>query len=277
MSKLKILINKIANSAPGIMLRNSLGWKGKVYIEMPLSYSVSDLFFWCCDDNWRTRFDLMNLPSILSPQKNLEDVVTILFYNQKGEELIRKKIVIPPLQCHVVLVDQIVGENAGFGTMAFFHEANQSKEPEEFYSCIAEHGFVGYRRLSDETPLWSYVHGSAFVLAKPPGIDKPQTVRRSISQSLAYRPQVVMADCSRFDLIYVNPMAEKQQIVVRGLNRSGEEVENIERVIPARGVERFSFDNENRAIWRIENDSSIYNWRPIIKKYYESHFDVFHG
>jgi hypothetical protein len=277
MSKLKTLINKIANTAPGIMLRNSLGWRGKVYVEMPLNYSVSDLFFWCCDDNWRTRFDLSNLPSILSPQKNLEDVVTILFYNQKGEELIRKKIVIPPLQSHVVLVDQIVGENAGFGTMAFFHETDQSKESEEPFSCISEHGFVAYRRLSDETPLWSYVHGSAYVLAKPPEIDNPQTVRRSISQSVSYRPQVVMSDCSRFDLIYINPMAEKQQIVVRGLNKSGEEVEKIKRVIPERGAERFSFDNGNRDIWRIENDSSIFNWRPVIKKYYESHFDVFHG
>jgi hypothetical protein len=136
---------------------------------------------------------------------------------------------------------------------------------------------VGYRRLSDETPLWSYMHGAAFVLAKPSGIDKPQTIRRSISQSLTYRPQVVMADCSRFDLIYINPMAEKQNIVVRSLNESGEEFENIESVIPARGAERFSFDNVNRAIWRIESDSSIYNWRPIIKKYYESHFDVFHS
>lgn len=277
MSKLKILISKFANSAPGIMLRNSLGWKGKVYIETPLSYSVSDLFFWCCDDNWRTRFDLMNLPSILSPKKNLEDVVTIVIYNQKGKELIRRKIVIPPLQCHVVFVDEIVGENAGFGTMAFFHEANPSKESEEFNSCISERGFVGYRRLSDKTPLWSYVHGSAFVLGKPLGIDKPESIRRPISQSLTYRPQVVMADCSRFDLIYINPMAGKQRIVVRGLDKSGEEIEKIDRVIPERGAERISFDNKNQSIWRIESDSSIYNWRPIIKKYYESHFDVFHS
>lgn len=277
MSKLKTLINKIANTAPGIMLRNSIGWRGKVYVEMPLNYSISDLFFWCSDDNWRTRFDLLNLPSILFPQKNPEDTVTILFYNQKGEELIRKKIVIPPLESHVVWVDEIVGENAGFGTMAFFHETNQSTESEESFSCITEHGFVAYRRPSDETSLWSYVHGSAFVLAKPPGIDKPQTVRRSISQSLTYRPQVMMSDCKRFDLIYVNPIAKKQEIVVRGLNKSGGEVESIRRIIPERGAERFSFDNENGAIWRIENDSSVFNWRPIIKKYYESHFDVFHG
>lgn len=267
----------MANSAPGIMLRNSLGWKGKVYVETPLSYSVSDLFFWCCDDNWRTRFDLMNLPSILFPQKNLEDVVTILFYNQKGEELFREKVVIPPLQGHVVYVDQIVGENAGFGTMAFFHEANPSNESEEPETCITERGFVGYRRLSDKTPLWSYVHGAAFVLGKPPGIDKPEAIRRSISQYLTYRPQVVMADCSRFDLIYINPMMGEQRIIVRGLNKSGDEIEKMERVIPARGAERFSFGNKNQTIWRIENDSSIYNWRPIIKKYYESHFDVFHS
>ena len=129
----------------------------------------------------------------------------------------------------------------------------------------------------DDSPLWSYIHGAAYSLAKPPSRDEVQTTRRAVGKNFLYQPQLSLSDCNRFDLIYINPDDRDLQIKVRALGQSSQIIREDSEVLPPRGVRVFSLNNKDRVIIRVENESQAYMWRPFILKYYETHFDIFHG
>jgi hypothetical protein len=274
---LKSFIQTFSNLSLSIYLRNLLGVFPKYYKEPPLSYSASDLFFWRSDEVWRTRFNLLNLPSVLYPKNNYSDRVTLIFYNSQGQEISRHQITILPLQTTVIEIEDLIGDTVGYGSMACFHEPveNSKSNPSQF--CIVERGFIAYRRVKDDSPLWSYVHGAAYALAKPPAQDEVQNIRRILRKNLLYQPQLSLSDCDRFDLIYINPNDSDLLVKVRALDQYSQIIQEDSEVLPPRGVRFFSFDNKNRAINRVENESQAYMWRPFILKYYETHFDIFHG
>ena len=85
MYPLKQLIKKFSNLPLSISLRNAIGIRPKYYIEPPLNNSVSDLFLWRSDDVWRTRLDLLNLPSVLYPDQNITDKITLIFFDPQGK------------------------------------------------------------------------------------------------------------------------------------------------------------------------------------------------
>jgi hypothetical protein len=277
MYPIKNFIQALTNSPASIYLRNTLGIRPKYYKEPPLDYSVSDLFFWRSDDVWRTRFDLLNLPSVLYPKYNISDKTTLIFYDEQGLEVCRKQVNIPPFQTRAIQIEDIVGDNAGFGSMACFHETSEGLESFSPQTCIVERGFVAYRRVADNSPLWRYVHGAAYVLAKPPYQDKVQTTRRTLRKNLLYQPQLSFSDCDQFDLIYINPNDTDLAIKIRAFDQTAKVVREKSEVLSPRGVKIFSFDNKDRIICRVVNESRAYMWRPFILKYYETHFDIFHS
>jgi hypothetical protein len=276
MYPIKHFLQLLANLPVSIYLRNTLGIQPKYYKEPALDSSVSDLFFWRSDKVWRTRFDFLNLPSVLCPEQNTSDNITLIFYNQQGQIFHQEKVIIPPLQKIIVQVEDIIGDNVGFGSMACFHETL-----EDFQSIrqtrIVERGFVAYRRVTDDSPLWSYVHGAAYVLAKSPDQEQVQTIRRALSKNTLYQPQLSLSDCDKFDLIYINPNDSDLEINVRALNQTSKVIREESGVLPPHGVKYIFFDNKDRNISRVENESRAYMLRPFILRYYETHFDILHG
>lgn len=277
MYPLKKFTQYLANLPPSIKLRNLFGILPKYYNEPPLDYSVSDLFFWRSDEIWRTRFDLLNLPSILYPDKNISDQATLVFYDQQGQEFLRKKITIPPFQTRAIQIEDILEGNSGLGSMACFHESSDSLQKGSSQTCIVERGFTAYRRVTDEFPLWSYVHGAAYVLAKPPKQEDVQTTRRNLDRNILYQPQLSFSDCDGFDLIYINPNNCDLAVKVRLFDKTLQVIREESEVLPPRGVECISLDNKDRSIYRMENESCAYMLRPFVLKYYETHFDIFHS
>jgi len=277
MSLIKNFIQTLANLPFSIYLRNFLGFFPKYYQEPPLNYSASDLFFWRSDENWETRFDLINLPSVLYPQNKMSDKATIIIFDNQGHEISRHQITIQPFQTKTIEIKDLLGDTVGFGSMACFHEivGNSLPGPPQF--CLVERGFVGYRRIEDDSLLWSYIHGAAYVLAKPPGRDEVQTTRRAIGKNLLYQPQLTLSDCDRFDLIYINPNDRDVKIKICLLDQSSNVIREESDVLSPRGVRVFPLENKDRTIFRVENESKVYMWRPFILKYYETHFDIFHS
>ena len=277
MYPIKRLFQTLVNLPPSIFLRNILGVCPKHYKEPPSNCSVSDLLFWRFDDVWRTRFDLLNLPSVLYPKGNITDKVTLIFYDQQGQKLCQEKITIPPFQKKVIQVEDFLNGNTGFGSLAVFHDALEEIQASPIQTCTAERGFSSYQRVTDNSPLWSYIHGAAYLLAKPPGQDEVRSTRRSIRKKTFYKPQLSLSDCGQFDLIYINPNDSDLEIKVRALDSASLVVREESGVLPPRGVKIFSMDNQERNILRVENESRAYMVRPYILKYYETHFDIFHG
>ena len=277
MYPLNQIIKNIGNMSAVILLRNAFGIRPKYYKEPPLNYSVSDLFLWRSDDFWRTRFDLVNLPSILYPDEKISDSITLIFYNQKGEEFHREKIIVSCLQKRSILIEDIIGKTQGFGTMACFHETQESLKSPQSQTCIVERGFIAYQRIKDDCPLWSFVHGSAYILAKAPGKELTQTTRRGFRKKITYRPQVLLGDCNQFELIYINPNDKDLLVQIRLLNKDSNLIRETSEVLHSRGVKVIKFDNNFRTIHRVENESRAYMLRPYILKYYKTHFDIFHS
>jgi hypothetical protein len=277
MYPIKRLFQSLVNLPPSIFLRNILGTWPKYYKEPPSNCSVSDLLFWRFDDVWRTRFDLLNLPSVLYPKGNITDKVTLIFYDQQGQKLCQEKITILPFQKKIIQIEDFLSGNPGFGSLAVFHDALEEIQNGPMQTCIAERGFSSYQRVTDNSPLWSYIHGAAYLLAKPPDQDEVQSTRRSIGKNTFYKPQLSLSDCGKFDLIYINPNDSDLEIKVRALDQTSLVVEEASGVLPPRGVKIFSMDNQDRTILRVENESRAYMVRPYILKYHETHFDIFHG
>ena len=276
MYPIKRIFKVLANFPITISLRNALGIRPKYYKEPSLNCSVSDLFFWRSDKTWQTRFELLNLPSVLYPKENIQDNISLIFYDQQGRELHQQNFTIPPFQKRTIQVDDIIGNKAGYGTMACFHEPLGFNliQPQ---TCIVERGFVAYRRVTDDSPLWSYIHGSAYILAKSPDQDKVQSTRRNLRENNFYRPQLSLSDCDRFDLIYINPNDSDLEIKVRALDQNSKVIREESEVLHPRGVKIFSMNNSDRAIFLVENEGRAYMWRPFILKYYKTHFDILHG
>lgn len=278
MYTIKSFIQTLGNLWPSIYLRNLLGVLPKYYREPPLGYAVSDLFLWRSDEVWRTRFDLLNLPSVLYPKNIIEDKVSLIFYDQEGQKICDENLVIPPFQKREIQVEDILGNTKGFGSMAYFHEGLEENSQQVLPQfCIVERGFAAYRRVLDDSLLWSYIHGAAYLLAKSPGKGEFQSTRRLLGKQFLYQPQLLFSDCDRFDLIYINPNDCDSAIKVRAFDRSLNLIREKSSILPPRGVKIFSLENENRGIHRIENESQAYMWRPLISKYYKTHFDIFHG
>jgi hypothetical protein len=277
MHPIKRIIQSFANWPASVYLRNALGVKPKYYKEPTLNCSVSDLFFWRSDEVWRTRFDLLNLPSVLYPKQNVSDRVTFIFYNQQGFEFHREKYTVPPLQKIAIQVEDVIGDKMGFGSMAIFHETPEDSQFVQDQTCIAERGFASYRRVADDSALWSYVHGAAYLLSKSPGCDEVHTTRRAFGKNIIYRPQISFSDCDRFELIYINPNDSELAVKVNLLDQASKLIREESKVLPPRGVECIFINNKDRAVSRLENESRAYMWRPFILKYYETHFDILHS
>jgi hypothetical protein len=277
MFPLKDILMRLANFPVCISLRNTLGIRPKFYKEPALNCSVSDLFFWKSDKTWQTCFELLNVPSVLYPKKNISDNISLIFYDQQGQEFHREKFTIPPFQKRTIQVDDIIGDNAGCGTVACFHENLEYLKSIQPETCIVERGFVAYRRVTDASPLWSYIHGAAYLLAKSPGQNKVQSTRRILGKNYLYRPQLSFSDCDRFDLIYINPNDSNLAVKIRALDQNSKIIREESEVLCPRGVKIFSLNNSDRAISLVENEGRAYMWRPFILKYYKTHFDILHG
>mgnify|MGYP001326276321 CR=1 FL=1 len=73
--------------------------------------AISDLFPWRSDDFFDTRFDLMNIPSLVVPEGSLRDIVTLVFFNSEGEEILRYIQKLKPFENKILVLGLTFKEN----------------------------------------------------------------------------------------------------------------------------------------------------------------------
>ena len=128
-------------------------WCGK---KNDYAESISDAFIYRCSEQWRTRFDLMNLPSLMMPSDPVDDRATLIFFSQEGIEIDRVVIELKPFEVRPILVGDILGKKSDFGIFSVFHERKNTKGDWPFKTCLSERGYVSYQ-VRDGSCLWSYV------------------------------------------------------------------------------------------------------------------------
>ena len=257
-------------------LRAWLGFRSPFFLRpLRTAETISDLFPWRVADTWETRYDLMNIPSLVFPENKLVDLITIVFFDFKGQEISRKQIELEPFESKKILIRDFLGEGRGQGTFSCFHSAEVQEKLQGTQCYFNDRQYVSYSWKEDV--FWSYTHGNIYCLSKLPKGFNVRSVVPKQSKEIIYRPQLRMDDCDKFELFYVNPLKKPMKILVRGFDENWKESTRRECVIPSRGLQVFEFNNQSRSIVFVENRSRASLLRPTIFKYYDSFFDVLHG
>lgn len=237
--------------------------------------AISDLFYWRVDDNWETQYDLMNIPSLVFPNKGLVDQITMVFFDSQGLEISREQIELNPFESKKVLLRDFLKGDSRQGTFSCFHSTKGGEEIQEMQSYFNDRQYVSYSWTNDT--FWNYVHGNIYCLSKPPKENNIRSVVSEQSTIKTYRPQLRLDDCNKFEVIYVNPLGKPLNILVQVFGENWQEVDRRVGVLPPRGLELFEFEDQSRSIVFLENRSRIGLLRPIVFKYYKSYFDVLHA
>lgn len=114
-------------------------------------------------------------------------------------------------------------------------------------------------------------------MAKAPASNAIEhTIGRSHSPCV-YRPQLSFDDCERFEIVVSNPARDVQPVELRLLDARRSLLESRSAVLPPRSMTVFAVDRATTPAAMVETRGRVPMWRPVIFKFYVSHFDVLHS
>ncbi len=236
--------------------------------------SISDLFVWRCDDEWETEFDLFNIASFAFPDLLPQEECRIILFDKDGLRIADHSLVLSPFERRALKISDYLSGNKGLGTFAIFHHSICDVRYEQFKTHLTERGYIGYRRKGDS--LKSFCHGNLQSLSQGPH-QKDFSYVAATAAPMRYHPQLILSDSRKIELIYTNPSARAQSLSINLFDKAGHKVEEKHAVVPSRAVRIIEVDNADGLIHTFDNTGGIVMWRPVIKKYYDTHFDVMHG
>jgi len=239
--------------------------------------AVSDAFVWRSGRNYATRFDLMNLPALITPSQPCDDDVTFVVFDGEGTEIGRHSFLLEPFETRPLLLDDLLDGHSGLGTFAVFHSLRDGEEW-PYASCLSERSYVRYRDPS-QTELWSSVHGccNSYVLAHDATTGQYRTLGRRALRKQTFSSQMRFDDCDRFEITYTNPLSVPAHISFLTEDPDGRPSRPIARDLKPMETTVFEFDNRDRDHVIIRHQSDVYAWRPLIFKFYSGQFDVLHS
>ena len=275
-TKIKKILRPLYDKPLFDHFRAWLGFRPPFFLRpLKTTETISDLFPWRVDDTWETQYDLMNIPSLVFPEKKFIDVTTMIFFDLKGREVSRKNFRLDPFESKKILIRDTLEGASGHGTFCCFHSIEGQETIQGKQSYFNDRQYVSYSWKGDN--FWNYTHGNIFCLSKSPEEAYVRSIVPKQPKIITYRPQLRMDDCNKFELFYINPLEKPLDILVQGYDENWIELERKKGVIPPRGLQVFEFENQSHSVVFVENLSRIGLLRPIVFKHYESFFDVLHG
>jgi hypothetical protein len=254
------------------LLRQNPPWYARPWSK---DVTISDLIPWRCDNEWNTRFDVLNIPSLVFPEDSPKDKTLLVIFDADGMEIKRIENTLEPFRVKNIIFDEILDDHRGYGTFACFHHAPTIDPNMLNGSFFIDRQYVGFKRYGE--PLWSFAHGNVTALTHRPGARKFGCLTTRPKDGAVYRPQIHFNDCDKFELVYVNSTLRKVDISVKFLNEDRKDILSLQEKISPAGIKVFEYNNKGRKCVSIEHKGSIELWRPIVFKYYSTHFDVLHS
>ena len=257
-------------------LRSALGIRPPHWIR-PWSArtTISDLFPWRGGTDWDTKFDVMNLSSMLMPDIPAAEDVSFVLFDDSGRRLREECFTLNPFSMHELKVSDFV-QGAEQGTFVCFHALNLQCTPDFFGGNLAERNYISYRKRGAESSLWSYVHGNTYALSRR-GTAGIRSIAGRPTRDIIYRPQLRFDDCLHFELIFTNTTLRKLSVRVNAFDEARALVEKKMATVPAGGMAVIAFDNAGHRISMVENEGRHFMWRPVLFKHYQTGFDVLHS
>jgi len=252
--------------------------KGILITKIPSSENaiISDLFPYRIEDNWNTYFMLLNFPQMIDPKAFIEKPykIEIMFFNKEGKKV--SKYILESTNClktvlNIKKITKKLNINLD-GTFAIFH-LKTIPWLRESKSFMTERGYIGYENKL-LGPIKSFVHGNFDALAKQN--DKEYLLSNSSSKLKTYNLQHVLLHNYSYEIFWVNTSPVNQTFKI--IEQTKEDIKTtILEILPG-GIRIYKKPFNNKGLnSRLTVKSKLYLPRPILFKYMDTSFDVFHG
>ena len=159
------------------------------------------------------------------------------------------------------------------GTFSVFHhyESNIINDSKGF---LTDRGYIGYYN-KNISPIKSYVHGNFDAIS----LNSKENIELLGTYSFFNKKFNLQHEIDKrynYDIVLINSSSSKQKVIF-DIHYNGT-VESKEKIIPSKGFYEFKkLKNKVISNSRLIIKSKLYLARPIVFKYMDSSFDVFHG
>jgi hypothetical protein len=237
--------------------------------------AISDLFPLRSDSQWKTHFELLNVPGLiygnnaLTSQRNAR----FLFFNNEGVKIGEKLISIPATGRETIELDfDFHPSTSRAASFSVFHEGFY-EDLEIGQSYVAERGYTGYSWTQSE--IRGYVHGNHDSVAYKD--DKIQTIGNKGLLSRLYTVQHPLRGPAIYEFFVSNP--SRRPLTVHVLHgQIGDDWVEIESFrLSSRGSRIFRIQKSDSRASFVRLKSRLYLGRPVVFRLAGSSFDVFHG
>ena len=250
-------------------------WRFNQPLTKPPSGSaspISDLFLWRGDGNWKTMFALSSR-LFLTSALDTETIAEIRIFDKSGLPLADVKESIKGGKQKRLVINKLSEGLLDYGSFAVFHDSRH-KGPKFADTYAAERGYTSFS--NGVQAIGNFVHGNLDAIALNTLGDLEPLGGRSILKR-DFHLQLILDPKSRYELYFTNPTdSEVALCCSRICLAKNERVEIKEASIPPIGTTKLDFD-QLEAPSRVVVRSQLVMARPIVFRYFEQGFDVFHG
>jgi hypothetical protein len=217
----------------------------------------------------------MNIPGFFLDGTDLDEHVTIVFFDRNGQRFLEEQIDLQPHRRRTLDVGSLIGENHGeIGTFSIFHSSTPAAIT-DLGSFLTERGYVSYRY--QDAPLRAYVHGNLDAVSPGPG-DHIERLGTSGLRQREYRLQHDIQGTALYEFGVVNSSSTSAWCTCQLASALNGEVQGLHRVkLSPGGVHLFSFPIDASVSLKAVIKSRLVMARPLVFRIQNSKLDVFHG
>jgi hypothetical protein len=234
---------------------------------------ISDLFPIRNDVDWKTEFELLNVPGLIKGDNNTNTdySVTLYFFDDNGNLLGNKNFFMNGVGRQTIKLSEFLkNEISKAKTFAVFHN-NKNISLDMDGSFLAERGYTGYEYKNNGVK--GYIHGNLDAVSLGGYKIKPIGNLGIIKRF--YLTQHKLIGPSKYEFVFTNPTRKKIIIKPFFNINNWEKLPNI--VIHPLGSKTMSVTLNPNAMATLKFKSRLYLCRPVVFRIQEQSMDVFHG
>jgi len=236
---------------------------------------ISDLFPIRNDVDWKTEFELLNIPGLINGnnKSNESHLVTFYFFDAFGDLLGNKRVTMNPVGRQTIKLDEILkSELSNAKTFSVFHNYENNNLYSEG-SFLAERGYTGYEYKNNG--IKGYVHGNLDAVAL--SNNKIEAIGNMGFIPRTYTVQHKLIGPARYEFIFTNPTTKTVKIRPYLSSNGNKWVSQEFFKIKSLGRGSFTVDLDKVISFKIKFKSKLYLGRPVVFRLLSESMDVFHG
>lgn len=247
-----------------------------IFLKHPKNIkSVTSDQFLFRNGEWKTYFELLNLPILFDPINLRESYnLRIVFFDRDGQVVHTHEELKSSDGRMTLDLSTIYPFLPSVGTFSCFHNYYSDWLANE-NAFLAERGYVGFENLQFSKTK-GYVHGNFDAIAEDYK-GSLKSLGTSNIKSREYRLQHQLTGKARYELVFVNSTNSVQKLYINLIITDSFDTKSKMLIIPSRGVRIFSCDIKEDQTASVKISSQLDMARPVVFRVAEDSFDLFHG